>query len=57
MAASLLMKQRSLLLGRMNTKLEVIEFFLYADWFLTLTTRGPICHSDLCWPNEKEIMI
>ena len=25
---------------------------LYADLFLTLTTRGPICHSDLCWPIE-----
>ena len=31
--------------------------FLYADSFLTLTARGPICHSDLCWPIEKKIMI
>ena len=30
---------------------------LYADSFLTLTTRGPICHSDLCWPIEKKITI
>ena len=27
---------------------------LYADSFLTLTTTGPICHSDLCWPIEKK---
>ena len=27
---------------------------LYADSFLTLTTRGPICHSDLCWAIEKK---
>ena len=26
---------------------------LYADSFLTLATRGPICHSDLSWPIEK----
>ena len=30
---------------------------LYADSFLTLTTRGPICHFDQCWPIEKKFMI
>ena len=29
---------------------------LSADSFLTLTIRGPIRHSDLCWPIEKKIM-
>ena len=30
---------------------------LSADLFLTLTTRGPIRHSDLFWPIEKKIMM
>ena len=30
---------------------------LSADLFLTLTNRGQICHSNIFWPIEKQIMI